>query len=358
MLLEDINTDCLRIIYRKLDDKSFVKLTQTNKYFNSQSNLKRLRKYYNIIRIFHVISKYIFNNIICNNKLYLDQIPNNINRIKFGRNFNEEIFKLPNQIKEIEFGYSFNQSVENLPTSLVTLKFGCNFNHNIDNLPNSIKKLILGYKFNQEVNKWPDSLTYLKLERFDNCGILCSNLPDSITYLEYRNIEFLIEKWPSELKILKVNNYSFINRRRGILNPFKLPNLPSLKNLEITLLDEDLNISNNQITSLKIKDEVSKFHYIPDTVTYLDLRVCSIYDLNFSKLNSLIWLRLPDTFNKKITFLPETLKYLILGNEFNQEIDWPKSLKYLSVGPCYDKIIELPNVKIVYRNDIMDTILF
>ena len=69
----------------------------------------------------------------------------NIIGIVFSDNFNSYIDKkhLPNTLQYIIFGSEFNQIIDNLPQSLELITFGENFDQSLKNLPKTVKKIKL-----------------------------------------------------------------------------------------------------------------------------------------------------------------------------------------------------------------------
>ena len=114
----------------------------------------------------------------------VSQLPNSLTHLIFGWKFNQDMRNaLPNSIIHLTFGYCFNKDVSNLPNSITYLTFGRSFNQDVSNLPNSITHLIFDWKFNQDTRNLPNSLTYLKFGYCFNQNI--SKLPKSITYLKF-----------------------------------------------------------------------------------------------------------------------------------------------------------------------------
>ena len=78
---------------------------------------------------------------------------------------------MPNGIEYIKFGNNFNNNVDYLPCSIIDIVFGDCFNYDIDNLPSSIKTIEIGCKnFSKQINNIPFGLEKIKLEKnyYDN----------------------------------------------------------------------------------------------------------------------------------------------------------------------------------------------
>ena len=123
----------------------------------------------------------------------VENLPNSLTHLKFGKHFNQPIDNLPPSLMQLELGDDFNQPIDNLPRSLVHLEFSqksC-FNKSINNLPVSLKYLRLGYYFNQPVtyhtiflgneNSTQFLITIINLFKFDEkFNQPVDNLPESL----------------------------------------------------------------------------------------------------------------------------------------------------------------------------------
>ena len=109
-------------------------------------------------------------------------IPENVTHLTFGSYYNQQVI-IPENVTHLTFGYHFNQQVnlpnikyiklnsnniyliENLPNSIEEIEFGYNFNLELHNLPNSIKKISFNYysRYDKELNCLPEFVEYLKL---------------------------------------------------------------------------------------------------------------------------------------------------------------------------------------------------
>ena len=67
------------------------------------------------------------------------------------------IENLPNSIEELEFGYDFDLELDNLPSSIKKIIFNkhCCYTKSLNNLPNSISLLILPEKYNLKIANIP-----------------------------------------------------------------------------------------------------------------------------------------------------------------------------------------------------------
>ena len=69
----------------------------------------------------------------CNNRNIIDYLPNNIEELYFGYNFNLELNDLPSSIKIISFDYKSK------------------YNKELNNLPKSLEKIYLPEKYDKEI---------------------------------------------------------------------------------------------------------------------------------------------------------------------------------------------------------------
>lgn len=65
---------------------------------------------------------------------------------------------MPNQVQCIYFGSDFNHQVDNLPNELKFVYFGAHFNQPINNLPDSVEEIRISQFYNCKINKLPKSL--------------------------------------------------------------------------------------------------------------------------------------------------------------------------------------------------------
>jgi len=207
-------------------DLIFLKFGENfNQPINNGNALKKL-KYLEVL-IFGIFFNYPVDNFL----------PDSLNFLKFGKEYNLSVDKLPLNLKHLEFGEQFNKNVDKLPPNLEYLKFGENFNKNIDSLPKKLKSLILGFLFNTKIKFLPISLEHLEINSYyfnksidflnNNVNLkylklgpsfnhTINNLPDSIEYLElgnYWDLNFnrhvIIKKLPYNLKEFYMNYNNF-----------------------------------------------------------------------------------------------------------------------------------------------------
>lgn len=122
---------------------------------------------------------------------------------------NVDLTLIPDSIEEIEFGDDFNQSInKKLSKNIKKITFGFNFKpYSIDDLSDSIEYLEFGYNFNGMIKKYSSNLKYLKFGRNFNQHI--NNLPEGLISLSINErFHSQINKLPSTLEILEFNPYA------------------------------------------------------------------------------------------------------------------------------------------------------
>lgn len=116
---------------------------------------------------------------------------------------NFKLEKIPDSVEEIEFGDDFNQNINYLPKNIKKITFGFNFKHSINFINyDSIEHLEFGYNFNGFIKKYPSNLKYLKFGRNFNEHI--NHLPEGLIHLSINErFHSKIDKLPSKLEILE-----------------------------------------------------------------------------------------------------------------------------------------------------------
>lgn len=113
----------------------------------------------------------------------------------------EEEIGLPEGIEEIQFGIDFNYPIDNLPSTIIKISFGDKFNQPINNLPCGVKKMRFerNSKFNQPVDLLPGKLEYLDLPNSFNHPL--NNLPNGLKYLRVgKNFDQDLNNLPDSLE--------------------------------------------------------------------------------------------------------------------------------------------------------------
>ena len=83
----------------------------------------------------------------------------------------------------------------------------------IENLPNSIEGIVLGYNFNLELNNLPNSIKKISFDYYSEYDKELNCLPEFVEYLELnKKYNKKIKKFPLNLKTIKCSkNYKYIN---------------------------------------------------------------------------------------------------------------------------------------------------
>ena len=98
------------------------------------------------------------------------------------------IDNLPQNLQNLIFGYNFNCTVDNLPSNILIINFinnvngiSCVFNKELNCLPNSVCEIKLPANYNQEIKQIPSGLK----------KIVCSSKYKFIDKFNNINIEFI-----------------------------------------------------------------------------------------------------------------------------------------------------------------------
>ena len=243
------------------------------------------------------------------------KVPVNLAELTLPPEFNLSLF-LPerSQLTHLEFGKAFNQQVV-LPPNLTLVKFGSRFNHPLQ-LPPQLTHFTVGKHF-QQAPQLPSTLTHLTV--VGNYYPVWS-ATTALTHLSLsgdgKETPRLPRAIPATLHSLSIYNY-----------PHTIPALPDgLK----------------KFTVHSIQHSISEIypHSLPERLKILKLHcVRGILDIPEECLEVL---ELGDNYNESI-FLPDTLKKLRLGNSFNQEIKLPPGLLELSLGDNFNQPLTLPD---------------
>ena len=312
---------------------------------------------------------YYFNN---NNEL-CPILPKTIVNLKFGDNFNQTIFVncgenyislLPENLTTLEFGKNFNQSIGYnkeiiLPNNITDLSFGNNFNQDIGSveemysyIPKKLEKIKLGYNFNkpicyEENSTWktflPDTVRIFNIGSDYSYSI--KKLPKSLISTNFNNKKCFID--------LEITNSFFQHKINGdrididckFNRPFSKEDTHFLSNFKIVYFE-----SNFKYTDLKnckasrFPDSIQELHFskFNQTICGSDKENCEDYEVIIP--NSLKILYLGDDFNQPIDNLPDSIEVLFLGDRFNKEINnIPNKIEKLDLSNRFNKSINLNN---------------
>ena len=124
-----------------------------------------------------------------NNTLDCYDLPNTIESITFGRDFNHTFYNLPSTLISLTFGEKFNRDFEELPLNLKSLTMGANFNRCFTRycrLPKDLESLTLGRYYKKVFNHYnvlPKRLKLLSLGPDYSEPIVITNLPNTLESL-------------------------------------------------------------------------------------------------------------------------------------------------------------------------------
>lgn len=134
-------------------------------------------------------------------------LPPNLTHVTFGEYFNQPI-NLPPNITHLSLGLDFAQHI--ILPNIIYMEIDSN-NNIIDSLPNSLEELELGFEFNLPIDNLPSGLKKLVIYNYRYSYPL-NNLPSSLEYLELEvgagtKFEILPFNLPRNLKMFKIMNY-------------------------------------------------------------------------------------------------------------------------------------------------------
>ena len=196
------------------------------------------------------------------------------------------------------------------------------------NIPDNVTHLIIEYFYYQLMPKLPPKLLCLDL-RGSALNIDVNNLPDSLLYI-YWNTDTCLTKLPL------ANSRSI----RGELPP----NLISLivnswKGAKLTELPNTLTYLSCDV------DCIQKVTYFPESLKYMRLILSNKFNFNFELLpNGLTHLNVDigSVKIKSLDYLPQGLLYLEIENYYNSLDNLPNLIKTLVVkSKCYNKSLDM-----------------
>lgn len=241
----------------KSDNFTKLKIINFSKLFNSDFELPDCVEEINFGDDFN---KKIFN------------LPSGVKIIRFGKSFNSE-FKLPNSVELIYFGENFNLPIDGLPENLINLEFNplSHFNQPINNLPGKLNKIIMCNNFTQCLNNLPESLEFFEFYEGSKYNNSLDNFPNNLKKLTIgRNFTNSIDNLPDSINELTIYSTDIIMN--------KLPS--SLKKLNITIrLFRKICSLNNYINELDII-----YEYYSHTLEELNFLLLDIENLSYGKI--------------------------------------------------------------------------
>jgi hypothetical protein len=247
-----------------------------------------------------------------------------------GSNYKHKISQLPNTLLHLILSDEYNKVLPPLPDSIIYLGLGWNYNHKYPALPKSLQRLRV-FAPNTPLPRLPDSITHLDLQ--GECQYELPNVPKNLKHLIMADIYEHKIKLPKTLTrlVTSIGKYCSISWLPNNITHLTwraehdIPSLPkSLRHLYIR-------------SDIKTKNLV-----LPDNLRHLHITKCCIPDILPNNLECLL---LGDDFNHEINKLPINLKRLMIGHKFNKKIPpLPPNLKYLELCNMFDDVnFDIPN---------------
>ncbi len=197
-------------------EKLYIPSSYNQEIINYPNNLKKL-----------IITNDSYVNNVYNNKFNFELLPNNLHILDLSglKNINDKINKFPDNLHTLIFGQHYCNNLgdfdlDNLPNNLKKIKLPRYYNKPIDNLPDNIKFLKLG-KYNKfTITKLPFELRVLHLRNYNQD---IKEVIKNLIYLKKINFgneyNFPIDVYPKYLKKIKFGykyNHPFINIPQSI----------------------------------------------------------------------------------------------------------------------------------------------
>jgi hypothetical protein len=267
----------------------------------------------------------------------INSLPPGLLRLDIGDHFDREIENGPpwmednyetlyaERLRDSEFD-AYSLIVNVLPKTLIYLKFGRNFNQNMFGLPRSLQQLELSGIYDKEILNLPITLTHLV--GIDK-GFGPEELPGSITHLAFHDsfnasifgVKKWEDKWPRTLINLDLGN--------GFSNDIgHLPKYLTHLNLGKSYGFMTLSYGFGDGTSYNPDDLLR----LPITLTHLMLGRYTESYIDLSYLINLIDLWFGDNFNIPLDKFPPNLVQLFLGEDYDEDLDnIPKSVKKITI---------------------------
>lgn len=260
--------------------------------------------------------------------------------------------------------HKINDWIESNQIETLTINFNLKKTNFFENIPSRIKVLRLMNTFNYPIDNLPDSVIQLEISGKFNHPI--KKLPNNLTHLIFNshiqnNMHCEITSFPPNLINLQLPDSK--------INLDNLP--PNLIHLNVGCSVDSLDKLPEKITHLTIRSNCP-VNNLPESVKYLEFGYNfnqpvdnlprNIVKITFGgrfnqQVNNLpanlIDLEFGLYFNQPIDNLPSNLKTLKLGNGFRKEItSLPNTLEYISFDSCYLKKLDaLPDtIKVIELN--------
>ena len=137
-------------------------------------------------------------------------IPQNVTHLTFGTCFNQQVI-IPPSVTHLTFGYCFNKQI-NLP-NIKYIKLDCDNIDLIENLPNSVEEIEFGKYFSLELYNLPNSIKKISFDLNSKYDKELNCLSEFVEYIKLpNNYNKKIKKFPLNLKTIECNkNYKYID---------------------------------------------------------------------------------------------------------------------------------------------------
>lgn len=226
----DINylPDCLDMIILSSKFSSYINLDNLTKlkYLIFGYEYNRQTKFNNTNNLTHLGFGYLFNF-----PLEIEHLEN-LTHLKLSENYNQAI-KFPDNLIYLYIGYEFNIDI-NIPYSIKIIHTNSNNYSIIDYLPNTIEEIIIGIDFDIELNNLPNQIKKIQFEYTSDYSKKLVNLPDSIEYIEigYWTNFIEITNIPKNLKKIKCKKNCIIDIKYNKFNvKYEIENYITHKNI-------------------------------------------------------------------------------------------------------------------------------
>ena len=183
----------------------------------------------------------------------LDNLPADLHELRLLNGYEHKIDCFPVNLKKLIVGNSYNHTLDNLPEGLLSL-ICINFNQPIDNFPNSLINVEFGRDFQQSINLLSDSIKYLNLN-VDYARPIYK-YPNNLEELIISDIGYWGDyKFILDFSLLpdSVKNIKILSLQFEFLNIDKINNLPNLTRITVKSYDLYNKLSEIIINEDKIK---------------------------------------------------------------------------------------------------------
>lgn len=237
----------------------------------------------NIVRL---ILPYIFNDKL-DNIHYLESRNNLDQHINLLWHFNQYVDNLPNSIRLIHFGKTFNKSINNLPLHLNKLKFSYDFKKPLNKIPKNLKVLKIDYNYDYNLPHLPQSLHTLKLYLGNN---IIDILPETLRVLIIDTKKY-IQNYPPKLYTLRFGNY-FNQEINNLPQTLYELELGYCFNQSLDFLPESL-----QILNLRMNNKIKKINDLPSSIKKVVIRKSQSNLINPIYHNKVVIKKIKDRFS-------------------------------------------------------------